>query len=114
MSAMDKVNEKLKGSLLGTNEIADIVDAVYESFEELKDGFQVTDLIDLGNAAIKAYTGNKIALSQAFDLQDDEIVVLIDRSNNFELAESAQEARQIVKLVLVVFQTYSVFTNKIQ
>lgn len=111
--SMTKVNEKLKGSLLGTNEVADFVDAIYEGFEELKDGFQITDLIDLGNVAIKAYTNNKVAIAQIFDLQDNEIVDLIDRSNNFELAELAQEARQIVKFILVGFQTYSVFTGKL-
>ena len=114
MDALKKVNETLKGSLLGTNEIEDFVNAIYEGFEELKDGFQITDLIDLGNAAIKAYVNNEIALAQAKDLQDDEIVKLVDLSNNFELAESAQEARQIVKLLLVGFQTYSVFAHKIQ
>ncbi|MGD8777753.1 MAG: hypothetical protein PVH88_02195 [Ignavibacteria bacterium] len=113
MDTLTKVNEVLKGSIQGTNELGDLVDFVYESFEELQDGFQITDGIDLINAVIKAVSGSKEAAAQVFDLQDSEINELVERSDNFTLGELANEARQIVKFILTGFQTYSVFAGKL-
>jgi len=108
---METINEKLKASIVGTDSLDDFVDAYYDGFEELKDGFQVTDLISLGSSLIGAFSSRKEALIEAMDLQDNEITRLVDLSDNFNLANLATEARQILKLVLVGIQTYDLLTE---
>lgn len=104
---MQKINEKLaKGSMINTDELADVVDLIYDGYEELRDGFQVFDIISLIGSIGSAWVGKDIAFMESMDLQDIEIISLINRSVSFSLAELADEARQVVKWLLVSVQTY--------
>jgi hypothetical protein len=104
---MKTLNAKLeKGSFMNTDELEDIIALIYDGWEELHDGFQLPDLFSLAGTIGKAYAGNKVAFAQALDLQDDEIAALVDLSDGYELGDQARNARQVVKCILVVTQTY--------
>lgn len=104
---LQKINEKLtKGSLVGTGELADFVDLIYDGWEELRDGFDFPDILSLAGSIGKAWVGKKVAIMESMDLQDSEIDDLVERSIGFNLNESADEARQVVKWLLVTVQTY--------
>jgi hypothetical protein len=109
---MKEINEKLeRGSVFGTDELADIVKLIYDGWEELRDGFQITDAGSLLMSAIAGYKGNKEAWAEAMDLQDAEITALVNLSVNYNLGASADEARQVVKCLLVILQTYDKLIN---
>ncbi len=110
---LKEINARLtNGSMAGTNEIGDIVDLIYDGWEELRDGFQIPDMFSLAGSLSKAYTGNKLAVAQGLDLQDIEIISMVNRSKDFDLGQPAREARQFVRWLLVTIQTYDVLIHE--
>lgn len=110
---LKEINAKLtNGSMAGTNEIGDVVNLIYDGWEELRDGFQVPDIFSLASSLSKAYTGNKLAIAQGLDLQDIEIISMVNQSKDFDLGQSAREARQFVRWLLVTIQTYDVLIHE--
>jgi hypothetical protein len=103
-----QINEKLNGSLTGSENLSSFVDLFYDGFEELKDGFQVSDLLSLITSSAKAFEAKELASVEAMDLQDDEITELLDRDQHFELGDVRNEARQVLKWILVSIQSYDV------
>jgi len=111
---LKEVNELLKASMTGTESLNKFVDAYYDGFEELRDGFQVGDAVSLLGSFVGAFMNKELAWTEAMDLQDNEVTSLINRSDNFDLGNTATEARQILKLILVGLQTYDVLVNEIE
>lgn len=106
---LEQVNEKLKASLTGVESLSAAVDVIFDGFEELKDGFQVGDVLSLIGSVTNVYLKKDLVVVEALDLQDEEIAELVARGDNFSLGKLATEAKQLVKWILVTIQTADVF-----
>ncbi len=113
---LQKVNSIKNADIVGIEELEDFVDLYYEVCEELekdsdnKPGI-FTMLKELGKPFVVAYDGFKVAWMEAHYLEDEEISSLVKRSSNFNLGDNAVRYSQVLKLVLVGFQTYAEFTK---
>lgn len=114
---MVKVNMPRDVNLYGTEELEDFVHLFYSAFEAYEKALsdsklELNDLLLLGNVVINlisAINGANAALSEGYDLTDDEITSLVDIYQSFTLGDNAQKYRQIVKEILIKLQTIGVF-----
>lgn len=102
---------------LPTDDLGDVIDVFYKGIETylkaMADGsISAADLVYLVPFAMllpSVFTGSENILPQAKDLTDEEIGLLVSKSDNYELGDFAPKARAIVKWLLVTAQTGFLF-----
>jgi len=104
---------------IGIEQLTDFIDLYFSSIEiylkaQTDGSINLSDLYLLGPFSltlIEALTGADTILSEAKDLNNDEIEVLLLIANNYQLGSNARKYKQILKMFLLSFQTFTVFTN---
>lgn len=102
---------------LPTDDVADAIAVIYKGIDVyLKskadgviDGKDLPHLLPLAMLFPALFTGAVNIVPQVKDLTDEEIKVLVDKSNEYELGEFASKARGLVKWLLVTAQTGFLF-----
>ena len=103
---------------LGVEELSDFVDLFFSAVEtylkaKADDKIDLQDLALLGSFTLNlfaALTDSDVALAEAKDLTDPEITILLAFADNYQLGTDVNKYKQILKIVLTGFQTFTVFT----
>lgn len=117
MEIVKKVNIAIKSSYIGVDELKDIVYLFYDLCElnEKRIGGQSLSIIELLGKILPGILPAIIGIDkvpiEASDLQDDEIKLLVDLANNYELGDNAYKYQQIIKIILVGIQSVYVFKS---
>lgn len=113
---LKKVNAVKKANYIGTNEIDDIVDLVFEVCEEIEKTTETGEkptvfslLAELYRPLVSAVIGSDEIVAESSDLTDEEIIKSVSRSKNFKLGDNAVVYGQVVKILLVAVQSFFVF-----
>lgn len=111
------VNALPKGSILGVDELTDVVNLVFDGCEIIEKSSSgeaqnfLTIFSALGPAMIPAFMGIQQVGAEAQDLQDEEILTLVDLGDGHQLGVNALKYKQVVKALLFAVQTYFTFST---
>lgn len=106
------VASALQASLFGIDSLENFVEIYYKAWKTGAnfEGFNVLTVITTFSLPfLSAITSVKNIPAEILDLQDDEIATLVNISSEYELGDQEVKARQVLKLILTGFQTYSAF-----
>lgn len=112
---VEKVNAVLKGSIIGVDELTDVVKTFFDLCELVErkiQGQPITLLGIIGDilpGLLPAILGGELIPAEASDLQDDEITFLVNLGDAAALGDNAPKYKQVLKMLLFAIQTIFVF-----
>lgn len=115
MELISKVNTVLAGSIIGVDELSDVVATFFdlcELIEKKIEGQPITLLGVIGEVVpglLPAILGAEVIPAEASDLQDEEITFLVSKGDTAQLGDNAPKYKQVLKMLLYAIQTVFVF-----
>lgn len=112
---IQKVNAVVKGSVIGVDELKDVVNTFFdlcELIEKKISGQPITLLGIIGEVIpglLPTFLGGELIPAEASDLQDDEVLQLVSLGDAANLGENAPKYKQVLKMLLFAIQTIFVF-----
>lgn len=115
MELVTKVNAVVAGSIIGVEQLKDVVVTFFDLCELIEKKIQGQPITLLGvigeiiPGLLPAILGAETIPAEASDLQDDEIATLVAVGDAAQLGDNAPKYKQALKMLLFAIQTVFVF-----